>query len=400
MSNPPATPTPTPTPASAAVVPDVDLNIAQLYADSILWVQHHWVRIGVAAGVAVLVIIALRAVRALAVRLCNRDRPGDIGWWKIAGRTLARTGNFFIIMVGIELASTIAVPPTGMALVIKTLFTIAAVFQGALWARELIIGAIEHHSGPDRRNGEALSSAINIIRIIVTFAVFAIALVVVLDNIGVNVTGLIAGLGVGGIAIGLAAQGIFADLFAALAIILDRPFRVGDVISFDQTTGTVEEIGLKSTRVRPPTGEEHIIANKQLLEKEIRNITRRAHRRNKFVLGVIYQTPPDVLARIPDMLREEVEACGQNFAQAGFAAFSASSIDIELEYDTPDPAFAPWYEARHKVGLAILRRFAKEGIEFAYPTQTTFTSAPDGTMIMPYAEVQAVKRIDLKDSEV
>ncbi|MBA3879608.1 MAG: mechanosensitive ion channel protein MscS [Sphingobium sp.] len=373
------------TPAPTIRVPDVDLDLAKLYADSLYWVQHHWVRIGVAVAVAVIAIIGLRMLRSFAVHICNRDRPGDIGWWRIAGRTLARTGNFFIIMVGLELASGIAMPPEGVGTVIKTLFTIAAVFQGALWARELIIGAVEHHSGPARANGEALSSAINIIRIIVTFAVFAIALVVVLDNIGVNVTGLIAGLGVGGIAIGLAAQGIFADLFAALAIILDRPFRVGDVISFDQTTGTVEEIGLKSTRVRPTTGEEHIVANKQLLEKEIRNITRRAYRRNKFVLGVIYQTPPEMIARIPDMLREEVEACGQQFVQAGFAAFSASSIDIELEYDTPSPAFDPWYQARHEVGLAILRRFAAEGIEFAYPTQTTFTAGPDGTMVMPYA---------------
>jgi len=375
----------TPAPSPSIKVPDVDLDLAKLYADSLFWVQHHWVRIGVAVGVGLAAVAVLRMLRSFGVRLCNRDRQGNVGWWRVAGRTIARTGSFFIIMVGVQLASRIADPPSGVAALIHTLFTIAAVFQGALWARELIIGAVEHHSGPDRSNGEALSSAINIIRIIVTFAVFAIALVVVLDNIGVNVTGLIAGLGVGGIAIGLAAQGIFADLFAALAIILDRPFRVGDVISFDQTTGTVEEIGLKSTRVRPPTGEEHIIANKQLLEKEIRNITRRAHRRNKFVLGIVYQTPPDVIARIPAILREEVEACGQTFAQAGFVNFSPSSLDCELEYDTPSADWAPFYQARHDVGLAILRRFAAEGIDFAYPTQTTFTAAPDGTMVMPYA---------------
>lgn len=381
-----------PAPTRAINMREVDLDLAQLYADSLFWIEHHWVLIGVAVSVAVLAIIVLRAIRGFGVRMCNRDRPGDVGWWRVAGRTLSRTGNVFIVMTGIELASGIAGPPGGVAAVIKTLFTVAAVFQGALWARELIIGAVEHHSGPERSNGEALSSAINIIRIIVTFAVFAIALVVVLDNIGVNVTGLIAGLGVGGIAIGLAAQGIFADLFAAIAIILDRPFRVGDVISFDQTTGTVEEIGLKSTRVRPTTGEEHIIANKQLLEKEIRNITRREHRRQKFVLSLISQTPPEVIARLPAILREEVEACGQVFVQAGFAAFGASSLDVELEYDTPSPAFDPWYRARHDVGIAILKRFAAEGIWFAYPTQTTFTAAPDGTMVMPYALPSAPER--------
>lgn len=144
--------------------------------------------------------------------------------------------------------------------------------------------------------------------------------------------------------------------------------------------------------MRPTTGEEHIIANKQLLEKEIRNITRREHRRQKFVLGLVSQTPPDVIARLPAILREEVEACGQVFVQSGFAAFGASSLDVELEYDTPSPAFDPWYQARHEVGLAILRRFAEEGIAFAYPTQTTFTAAPDGTMVMPYALPSAPER--------
>lgn len=366
-------------------MPEIDVDLTRFYTEGLQWLQTHWVRIIIALAVAVVIMLILRGVRGLGVRICNRAHADDNGWWRIAGRTLSRTGRFFIVMVGLQLASGIADPPDLVANFIKTLFTVAAVFQGAIWARELILGAIEQHGHREGQVYDGLASALGIIRLLVTFAVFAIALVVVLDNIGVNVTGLIAGLGVGGIAIGLAAQGIFADLFAALAIIFDRPFRVGDVISFDQTTGTVEEVGLKSTRVRPPTGEEHIIANKQLLEKEIRNITRREHRRHKFVLGVIYQTSPDVIARIPAMLREEVEACGQVFVQSGFAGFSASSLDVELEYDTPDPAFAPWYEARHKVGLAILRRFAKEGIEFAYPTQTTFTAAPDGTMIMPYA---------------
>lgn len=363
-----------------------DFDLAQIYADSLFWFQTHWGRIIAAMVVAVAIMLVLRGVRTLGVWLCRRDHAGaGGGWWQVAGRTLARTGRFFNIMVGLELARHIADPPAGVGAALHTLFTVAAVFQSAIWARELIIGAVEQHSAPDNQAREGLASALSIIRLLVTFAVFTIALVVVLDNVGVNVTGLIAGLGVGGIAIGLAAQGIFADLFAALAIIFDRPFRRGDVISFDQTTGTVEEIGLKSTRVRPPSGEEHIIANKQLLEKEIRNISRRAHRRNKFVLSIVYRTPPEVIARIPDMLRVEVERCGQVFAQSGFVNFSASSIDIEVEYDTPGPDFDPWYAARHAVGLAILRRFAAEGIEFAYPTQTTFTAAPDGTLVMPYA---------------
>ncbi|RZI38408.1 mechanosensitive ion channel, partial [Herbaspirillum sp. HC18] len=133
--------------------------------------------------------------------------------------------------------------------------TVASVFQAAIWARELILGTIEHRTQSEHYSGEALLSAMGLIRLLVTAVLFAIALVVVLDNLGVNVTGLVAGLGVGGIAIGLAAQGIFGDLFAALAIIFDRPFRRGDKISYGNTSGVIESIGLKSTRIRAFTGE-------------------------------------------------------------------------------------------------------------------------------------------------
>lgn len=366
-------------------LPSISMDFGALYSESLYWLRHHWIEIAVAAVVAVVAYIVIRAARRASVALCNRDRPGKLGWWRIAGRTLSRTGRFFAIAVALELARRIAVPPSGLSDTVHALFIIAGVFQGALWARELILGIVEANASDDGYAGETLGSAINIVRVLVSFAIFAIALVVVLDNLGLNVTGLVAGLGIGGIAIGLAAQGIFGDLFAALAIIFDKPFRRGDVISFDQTTGTVEQIGLKSTRVRPASGELHIIANKQLLDKSIQNITRRDHRRTRFVLGVTYQTPPETIERLPDMLREEVERCGQRFAQAGFANFNASSLDVELEYDTPSPDFAAWYAARHQVGIAILKRFAAEGIEFAYPTQTTFTAAPDGTMVMPYA---------------
>jgi small-conductance mechanosensitive channel len=230
-----------------------------------------------------------------------------------------------------------------------------------------------------------LGSAIGLIRVLVSVAVFAIALIVVLDNLGVNVTGLVAGLGVGGIAIGLAAQGIFGDLFAALAIIFDRPFRVGDAVTYDQSSGTVEAIGLKSTRIRGINGELRVVSNKQLLDKEIQNNTRRERRRVVFPIGVTYQTPPEVCAAIPGMLREIVEKLGLVFVRAGFTGFGASSLDFAVEFDHPTADYDAFFDARHTVGIAILQRFNTEGIDFAYPTQTTYTAAPDGTLVMPYA---------------
>lgn len=379
-------------------IADVDIDLAQTYAETVSWFAHHWVRITVAAGLAAAMIVVLYAARALAVRYCNKERPEPRSWWLVLGRTAARTMRSFILLLSVYAVVGIANPPAAVSTVITVLFTVVAVFQGAIWARELILGAVEIYTGTKHYAGEALSNAMGIIRILVSFAVFAIALIVVLDNLGVNVTGLIAGLGVGGIAIGLAAQGIFGDLFAAIAIILDRPFKRGDTISYDQTTGTVEAIGLKSTRVRALTGEERVIANRQLLDKEIQNLSDRDHRRFRFAIGVIYQTPPDIARGIPDLLQAIVRKEGASFVRAGFIGFGGSSLDFEVEFDTPvDYEIA--YRQRHDIGLAILERFNADGIEFAYPTQTTFTAAPDGTMIMPYAEVQAVKRVDLKEGE-
>lgn len=371
------------TPARKAITADdVQAHANALVFDSWTWIQANWLQVLIAIGIAAGMVLLLHVVRRLGMRLC--DRPGLAGGWGlIIGRAVAKTGNFFIVMLAARLVSNYAGAPPAVASTIVFLFTVAAVFQAALWAREIILGAVEHRTQADEH--AALGTALGLIRLLVTFALFAIALVVVLDNVGVNVTGLIAGLGVGGIAIGLAAQGIFGDLFAALAIIFDRPFRVGDVISYDQTTGTVERIGLKSTRVRPTSGEEHIISNKQLLDKEVRNITQREHRRVAFVLGVTYETPVETLRRIPDILKEIVEGAGEQFAQAGFTAFGASSLDFLLEFDTASD-FHSFFAGRHAVGLAIMERFNAEGIALAYPTQTTYTAAPDGRLVMPYAE--------------
>ena len=359
------------------------------------WLTTHWLQILIATGIATAIVVALHAARRLGRRLCDRN-PGVTGWGTVAGRAIARTNNFFIIMLAAKLVGdtfAAAAPPHEVASTINFLWTVAAVFQVAIWGREIILGAIEHRTSAENYHGEALVSALGLIRLLVTFALFAVALVVVLDNLGVNVTGLVAGLGVGGIAIGLAAQGIFADLFAALAIIFDRPFRRGDTISYDTTTGTVEAIGLKSTRIRSATGEERIISNKNLLDKEIQNITRRDYRRVKFTLGVAYETPVDVLERFPDMIRGAVESCGLKFVRCGFFQFGGSSLDFDIELDSPSPDFAPAFEGRHRAGLAILAKCNEEGVTIPFPIQTTYTAAPDGTMILPYAEAQPVKVI-------
>lgn len=374
----PATPHPAATPiAPPFTVTDLNNQFQTLVDTSYAWLRAEWLQMLIALGLGALVVAVLLAGRALGHRLCNRDTAGT-GWWTVFGRAVTRTSFFFILMLAVVLVARIPAPPANVMHIISALFTIAAAFQAAIWAREIILGAVEHKTASSDYHGETLGNAVGLIRVLVTFALFAIALVVVLSNLGWNVSGLIAGLGVGGIAIGLAAQGIFADLFAALAIIFDRPFRRGDAISYDKSSGTVEAIGLKSTRIRGPNGEERIISNKQLLDKEIINNTQRDYRRVQFTLGVAQWTPLAKLQALPDMMKDEIEGAKMKFVRAGFLAFGASSYDFDVQFDSPSAAFQDMFDARHMVGLAIIRRLGDEGIDLAYPTQTGLTAVEAG----------------------
>lgn len=358
-------------------------QLTEFWTANILWFQQHFLQIGIGLAVGTIIVLILLSLRSLGARLCRKD-PSGTSWAAIFGRAVDKTGTIFMIVVAAKLVDGYAQPPEMVERTINFIFIVVTVIQVTVWVREIVLGFVEHRTAAG--DHDTLSSAMNIIRVLVSVALFIVAAIVILDNLGVNVTGLIAGLGIGGIAIGLAAQGIFADLFAALSILFDRPFRRGDSIGYDQTSATVETIGLKSTRLRSATGELRVISNRNLLDKEIRNTTRMAHRRGKFALGVVCSLPPERAAQLPDMLKEEVEACGQHFVRAGFVNFGASSLDFEVEYDVMSDAFQKFYDARHAVGLAIMRRLNAEGIDLAYPTQTSFTAAPDGRLIMPYPE--------------
>ena len=372
---------------------NVQDQVGDLYRASEIWLHTHWLQILIAFATGAVIVVALHGLRKLGERLCGKpigsgDSMAGIprrGWGTIVGRAITRTNNFFIVMLAAKLVVGYAGAPSQVSTTVNFLWTVASVFQAAIWARELILGAIEHRTSSEHYSGEALLSAMGLIRLLVTVALFAVALVVVLDNLGVNVTGLIAGLGVGGIAIGLAAQGIFGDLFAALAIIFDRPFRRVDKISYGTTSGVIESIGLKSTRIRAFTGELRVISNKQLLDKEIQNTSVRDHIRIGFMIGAAYETPPDTLARIPSMLTGIVEAEGGKVARAGFENFGASSLDFALQFDIPGDDWATAHPMRDRIMVSIMTRFAKEGISIPYPTQTNYTAAPDGRLVMPYA---------------
>jgi len=352
------------------------------------WILANLDRLATGALIAAAIVLAMLAMRWVGHRLLASE-PEMWGWRGIIGRVLAKTSVFFMIAAAIDIVVSYAAIPHKLAHLADIFFIVAASLQVAIWAREIIVGVIRHRVGDDP-GASTLGNAMALIRVFVNVVVFAIALVVILDNLGVNVTALVAGLGIGGIAIGLAAQGIFSDLFAALSIVFDKPFRRGDTIRYgsgsDITVGTVERIGLKTTRLRSQTGEQVIMANTKLLDQEVRNLAEAKVRRVTLPFSLTYQTSVETLERLPTIAEEVLTSVKTaKLVRCIPTAFAPSSIDCELVYD--DRTISPDTLAHHKADIivGIARAFARDRIEFAYPTQTTFTAAPDGTLVMPYA---------------
>ncbi|MGQ0661276.1 mechanosensitive ion channel family protein [Sphingosinicella sp.] len=363
----------------------LDLQTARMWADTTAWFSSHSLQIllGLAAGTAI--VLVLMGARWIGLRLCRSD-PTHTHWRTVFGRMLERTRLWFMLALAARVVVGVGQAPEPWGRITQIAFIVAAALQVALWVRELALGVIEHRAGA-HEDSSGLGSAMGIIRLLVSVAIFAVALVVVLDNLGVNVTGLIAGLGIGGIAIGLAAQGIFKDLFAALAIIFDRPFRRGDLIRFADITGHVEEIGLKSTRIRSDSGQQVVVSNAILLDKEVHNFALVARRRVQLPFGLIYQTDPKTLAQVPEIVRAIVEQDNRaKLVRCTFLAFGTSSLDFELLFDVPSADPNEVAAVRAAIGLDILKAFDERGIAFAYPSQVAFTAAPDGRLIMPYPE--------------
>ena len=360
----------------------------------VTWVGDNLDRLVMGAIIAGGIVAIMLALRWVGTRMAEAD-PDCHHWRGIIGRVLAKTSIWFMVAAAIDIIASYASMPAKLARLADILFIIASALQAAIWAREIIIGVVRSRVGDDP-GASTLGNAMVIIRVLVSVTVFAIALIVILDNLGVNVTALVAGLGIGGIAIGLAAQGIFSDLFAALSIVFDRPFRRGDTVRYgtgtDTTTGTVERIGLKTTRLRSITGEQVIMANTKLLEQEVRNLAEAKVRRITLPFSLTYKTSPETLESLPKLAEESLKSVKTaKLVRCVATAFAPSSIDCELVYD--DRTVSPDTLAHHKsdIIIAVARAFEREKIEFAYPTQTTYTAAPDGTLVMPWAPPRPTK---------
>jgi small-conductance mechanosensitive channel len=307
-----------------------------------------------------------------------RSDPNCTSWRYVVGRVLAKTSLLFMVVAAVDIVATYAEPPERIGRLFDIAFVIAFALQGAVWGRELALGVIGREVAEDEgAAASTLANAMGVIRVLISVALFAVALIVILDNLGVNVTALIAGLGIGGIAIGLAAQGIFSDLFAALAILFDKPFKRGDTIRYDQSTGTVERIGLKTTRLRSLTGEQLIMANTKLLEREIHNLAEAKARRMTIHFAVEGKAGGAALDTIAAAASEAVEALkGCRLVRCVLSGISSGALAHELVYDDPSRDNDRIARNRSEVLRGLVDRLAAQKLELVQASNIAPPLAP------------------------
>jgi small-conductance mechanosensitive channel len=249
---------------------------------------------------------------------------------------------------------------------------IALLLQGAIWGQRAIVAWIRY-SLEARRDDASAATTLSVVGFIAKVVLWSVAVLMVLANLGFNVTGLVAGLGIGGVAVALAVQSIVGDLFASLVIAMDKPFALGDFIVVGDVKGTVDRLGIKTTRIRSVSGEEISMPNGMLLSSSIRNFKRMTERRIEFRFGVLYQTTPGQLERIPVIVREIIGTRPDaRFDRAHFLSYGDSSLDFEVVYYVLSPDHNCYMDVQHAINVGIFRRFAEAGIEFAYPTRTLY----------------------------
>lgn len=291
----------------------------------------------------------------------------------IAAGLLAGTKSFFVLFVSIYAGSRVLVLAAPAQFALKVIGVTVVFLQLALWGSALIEAVLKRQVRRAVEEDPSAATTMSALAFVGRLVLWAVLLLMALANLGIEVGPLLAGLGVGGIAVALAVQNILGDLFASLSIVLDKPFVIGDFIIVGEHLGTVEHVGLKTTRVRSLSGEQLVFANSDLLGSRIRNFKRMYERRVVFTIGVTYQTPRAQLAAIPAMIREVVEAQDKTrFDRSHFKGYGAFSLDFETVYYVTVPAFNDYMDAQQAINLAIHERFEEQGIEFAYPTQTLF----------------------------
>lgn len=330
---------------------------------------------GIGLAVAIFALFVFLAIRSVVVRRLRKlasSTATDIDDFIV--KLLGSTKTILIFVLALYAGSYVLVINDTARDLLDTGAILVFLLQASLWGSQIITYLVKRIT-ESRMEAEdpTVATMGSLLGTVARIVFFTMVGLVALGTVGFDVTPLITGVGIGGIAIAMAVQGILSDLFGSLTIALDKPFEVGDFITVGEFKGTVEKIGLKSTRVRSNTGEQLVLSNGDLLGSRMRNFGRMSERRGVTALGVTYQTTADQLASIPGIIREIVDAePNVRFDRAHFASFGDSALNFEFVYWVTTPAYDDYMDATQSINMQVVERFAEAGIEFAYPTQTLF----------------------------
>jgi small-conductance mechanosensitive channel len=377
--------------------PNPDMHAAQFF-DRVLYnnSMRSW---AIALAVALGSFFALLLVRWLLIgRLAAIAKRTTTEIDDVLVEIVARTRPYFLVAAAIVFGSRFLILPPTTDTYVGAAFAIVLLVQCALWGAAAIDLWIQRRAESRATHHDVASvTTMRALGIGAKLVLWVIVFITALDKFGVNVTTLVTGLGIGGVAIALAVQNVLGDLFAALSIVLDKPFDVGDSIAVDQMQGTVERIGLKTTRVRSVSGEQIIISNSELLKSRIRNYKRQLDRRVVFTTDVTYDTAPEAVARIPGMIRELISTQQPvRFERSHFTQCTDSALRIETVYYVLDADYGRFLDIQQTINLELLRRLKAEHIELAFPTRTIVlegNAVPPIVSRQPLATTHSSERI-------
>ena len=320
---------------------------------------------------------------ALMVARKALDRVADLGSSKSASalsQILRGTHPMLVVLTALLIGISTLVLPAAWHERVSHLWFVTLIVQVALWCNRGIAIALDQYFrriGGDSANLAQASATSTLLSWALHTGLWTVVMLAILSNLGVNISAFIASLGVGGIAIALAAQNILGDLFASLSIAIDKPFEVGDAISVGDVTGTVERVGLKTTRIRSFVGEQVVISNTNLLTQTVRNYKRLHTRRIVYPIGITYDATPDQVEAVPQIMKRLIEADPRlRFDRSHLKGFGESSIDFETVFHVQAPEYGVFMECQQALGLALMREFAERGISFAFPSRTVYLVNP------------------------
>ncbi|HEU4626757.1 MAG TPA: mechanosensitive ion channel family protein [Steroidobacteraceae bacterium] len=286
---------------------------------------------------------------------------------------LSRTTLLFFVVVAVFTGLTTLEVGPHTERVLRSVLTVTVFWQAGVWISAAANGWLERRRRQSAGIDRAVVGSLSVIGFVVRVVIWALVALLALDNLGIDVTALVAGLGIGGIAVALAVQNILGDLFASLSITFDKPFVLGDFLIVDDFLGSVEYIGIKSTRLRSLSGEQIVLSNADLLKSRIRNYGRMAERRVVFTIWLPHETPLEHIERVPVLIREIIQAQqATRFDRSHFARHGQHSLEFETVYYVLSPDYNRYMDIQQAINLRLHRELAQLGIKFAYPAHRVF----------------------------